>query len=104
MNLARKADKARAKALYVKAKRWTAILHPCLTVKVWSEFLVIFGLIASAGFHLSNSYIPNILIILIIALLVVSSSLLVICSGITWVRDGLIDEAEEAYMKGLDDG
>jgi len=103
MNLARKASKARAKAIFAKSKQWQAALHVGLTAKVWTEFLIIFGLVASAGFHLTDRYIPNALIILIISLLVVSSSLLVICSGITWVRDNLITEAEETFMEGLDD-
>ena len=75
-----------------KIERWDAVLHVCLTMKVWTEFLIIIALISAAGFHLGNSYIPRALIILTLSMFVVSSSLLVICSGITWLRDSLINK------------
>ena len=89
MNTARN-NRAQIAAIKYKIEMWSAVLHVCLTMKVWTEFMIVIALIAAAGFHLGNSYIPGALIILIISMFVVSSILLVICSGITWLRDSLI--------------
>ncbi len=91
MNISRN-NKAQTAMIKYKIERWDAILNVCLTMKVWTEFLIVIALIAAAGFHLGNSYIPHALIVLIVSMFVVSSILLVICSGITWLRDSLINK------------